>query len=614
MKSAQDMKIIEIDITNACIKECSNCTRFCGHHQKTYYMDKELVKKAIDSLEGFKGTFSFIGGEPTLHPDFEELALYLGDKFPHLKETDKQLLHPQSRFIETMSELESNNTTWVDSTLGKKRAVVAGGLLSVVGDKYAEHYEVIQDVFKHQLLNDHTSVNSHQPLLITRKELNVPDDKWIEIRDKCWLQNEWSASINPKGVFFCEVAGTLDILFNGNTGLEITKDWWKKQPDEFGDQLKWCEMCGASLNDYIDYMRNANEQIDDVSPVMLEKLKEIGSRKVARDKINLVEINNKGSISKKSKASSTRFTSNMPYVENYQMKFNAEYSGLFPKGYDAVFYIQNALDMKDIKNTTLSQFDNVYFIFNNLSEEDLFNKEFNKNKDNKDNKEAKTFETFNIDTQEHSEIITTIIENGKKNHYFAMFRNNLLPKDNFVEKMSEYIWNPGALVWGDDLNNNIASEYFDLSKTSNVSEAVAIFSKNSFSIKNLKGDYSNFSEFSSLKELWIQHKIILFDDDLFYLPYQIDVKEDEKYVLYGTGRALKEYYEQIKAVGSEIVAIVDEDELKQTDTFEGIKITSPEGLKELEYDYIIIANLIYRDHIVKSIEGLGISGSKVLRV
>ena len=43
MKSPQDMKIIQIDITNACTFNCSNCTRFCGQHPKPFFMDFETL-------------------------------------------------------------------------------------------------------------------------------------------------------------------------------------------------------------------------------------------------------------------------------------------------------------------------------------------------------------------------------------------------------------------------------------------------------------------------------------------------------------------------------------------------------------------------------------------
>ena len=80
MKSPKDMKIIQIDITNACVNRCSNCTRFCGHHTKPFFMDFETFKKAVDSFEGWEGCVGIIGGEPTLHPEIEKFIDYLREK------------------------------------------------------------------------------------------------------------------------------------------------------------------------------------------------------------------------------------------------------------------------------------------------------------------------------------------------------------------------------------------------------------------------------------------------------------------------------------------------------------------------------------------------------
>lgn len=55
MRLPQDMQIVLIDITNACTKRCSNCTRFCGNHKKPFFMDFETFIRAVDSMEGFPG-------------------------------------------------------------------------------------------------------------------------------------------------------------------------------------------------------------------------------------------------------------------------------------------------------------------------------------------------------------------------------------------------------------------------------------------------------------------------------------------------------------------------------------------------------------------------------
>jgi hypothetical protein len=115
--------------------------------------------------------------------------------------------------------------------------------------------------------------------MITRKELNIPDDQWFELRDNCWVQNSWSASITPKGAFFCEIAAAFDILFDGPGGWAIEPGWWKRKPEEFGDQLEWCEICSAALN---SPLQRTDKRDDIVSADMLKRLESIGSPKIRR--------------------------------------------------------------------------------------------------------------------------------------------------------------------------------------------------------------------------------------------------------------------------------------------------------------------------------------------
>jgi len=275
MKSPAEMKTIQIEVTNACHKSCSNCTRFCGEHPKPFFMDVDTFKKAVDSMEGFDGIVGVMGGEPTLHPQFSELVDYYESKVEDPR--------PKA-FIGDPTPTFKEYGRMVKYERGRKR-----GLWSALGTNYYKHFEQIQDVFAHQVVNDHHSVSTHQAILVTRKELGIPDDEWVKLRDNCWVQNLWSASITPKGAFFCEIAGALDMLFNGPGGWPIEPGWWKRKPSEFGDQLKWCEMCSCALKVPAN---NANDDTDIVSPKMLEKLKEVNGPKIRNDKFVILDTNN----------------------------------------------------------------------------------------------------------------------------------------------------------------------------------------------------------------------------------------------------------------------------------------------------------------------------------
>jgi hypothetical protein len=263
MRSPENMNIVMIDITNSCIHRCSNCTRFCGNHRKPFFMDFEAFKNAVDSMEDFPGIVGLIGGEPTLHPDFDRMIRYYRSKIAEPKEF--------SPMIVPVKEL-----SWLHCTVkymrGKKR-----GLFSSFGPGYRKHSELIQDTFPYQSLNDHCEINNHQAIMVTRKELGFADEEWEKLRDNCWIQNLWSASITPKGAFFCEIAASLDMLFNGAGGWKVEPGWWKRKPEDFKDQLHWCEFCSVALP--VPTIP-ANEQKDIVSPVMLEKLKAVDSPRV----------------------------------------------------------------------------------------------------------------------------------------------------------------------------------------------------------------------------------------------------------------------------------------------------------------------------------------------
>jgi hypothetical protein len=274
MRSPKDMRIIQIDITNACVHQCSNCTRFCGHHRKPYFMDYDTFKRAVNSFEGFNGCVGVMGGEPTLHPEFARFTEYIKEHYPssHNLECTRNPMLNFSEYIHDKNYI-------LDETLNRRKGP---GLWSSVCHSYYHNFELIQDVYSFQNINDHANDSLHQPMLASRKEMGIADDEWVNIRDNCIIQNQWSATITPKGAFFCEVAAALDTLFEGPGGWKIEPGWWMREPHEFGDQLKWCEICGGAL---FHSGRISNEEIDDVSPKLYEMLEKVGSPKLSRGKV-----------------------------------------------------------------------------------------------------------------------------------------------------------------------------------------------------------------------------------------------------------------------------------------------------------------------------------------
>jgi hypothetical protein len=252
MINIREMKIIQIDVTNICDRSCANCTRFCGHYrpEKNYFMDVDYYEKAVISLKDFPGVIGMIGGEPTLHPRFKDLCEILDY---HIKEKWRK------------------------------------GLWSNKGGKFRENKKLIYRTFGHFNLNDHVSDDiSHTPILVASEDMirdgTITEDEWRKYTASCWVQTTWSATITPKGAFFCEVAGMLDYLFDGNNGWDIEKepDWWKKQIPEYSAQIEWaCRKCGCQLP---LRPKRSSEGIDDVSPSNLDRLIATGSPKIKQGK------------------------------------------------------------------------------------------------------------------------------------------------------------------------------------------------------------------------------------------------------------------------------------------------------------------------------------------
>lgn len=264
MRSPSEMRTIQIELTNACPHLCSNCTRHCGHHAKPFFMDLATFRRAVDSLEGFPGIVGIMGGEPTLNPDFKRIVDYYASKVPAAKGF--------ARFRQPTRDFAGYAARKLDMAQVFRR-----GIWTSLGGGYYRNFEQIQEVFPLQFINDHSSDGLHQALLMSRRELGISDEIWLPLRDRCWIQNEWSASITPKGAFFCEVAAALDMLFDGPGGWPIEPGWWKRRPEEFGDQLRWCEYCSAPL----DVPRVPGRAgIDVVTPKIMAQLERLKSPKV----------------------------------------------------------------------------------------------------------------------------------------------------------------------------------------------------------------------------------------------------------------------------------------------------------------------------------------------
>ncbi|MDP3868528.1 hypothetical protein [Phenylobacterium sp.] len=267
MRSPADMDIVQIDISTKCHLKCSNCTRLIPHQTQRADMELKTFERAVQSMEGWNGPNKLIGiiaGEPTLHANFEQISL----RFAELWGGDNT---NNGKFpIKDFNDFA--NERLFDRSNGR-------GLWTSLGAGFYRNYETIMSVYSHFNTNTHESAGQHQALLITRADYiaatGISELQWEQNRDNCWVQKLWSATINDKGAYFCEVAGAIDRLyFGGKHAWPVEHGWWQRQPGDFGDQLELCNYCalaqpGPSQLDILER--------DIISPQHRDILRKLGS-------------------------------------------------------------------------------------------------------------------------------------------------------------------------------------------------------------------------------------------------------------------------------------------------------------------------------------------------
>lgn len=590
MKSPEDMKIIQVDITNACMHKCSNCTRFCGHHKKPFYMDFETFKKAIGSLKGFNGTIGIMGGEPTLHPKFEEFVNYINEN-KYYPKTENMLIKPTDEFMKTVAKMEQKASFKNYGNDVERVSVQGFGLWSALSSNYAKHYELIQDTFNYQALNDHTNTMYHSPILVSRKDLGISDEEWIPIRDNCWIQNEWSATITPKGAFFCEIAGALDMLLDGPGGWPIEEGWWKRRPEDFGEQLNWCEICGIAIE---TFSRDANEEVDDMSKWFYERLSELESPKIKNNKYNVIDIAEDGKISEESKEGAKEVR-HSKYLDNYFTRFNSANNWLSPTEIIGVAIVSENVEafVKVLKNNINAL---EKFIVITSSEEDKAAMEKSLPFGDKINYYVENKAIYGT-------MLTKALRNlnADKNPFVVLLNTNTELIEKGEEALKKYVLNPGTILVEDENKNGVS--WFG--KNIDV-----VFSPRALALrKATQPTIARLENVEQLKGLWSSEKTVIFNDENF-IYHQYDIEKDKKYVLYGCGPTAEELYPEFD--DSQILCVTDSDSEKWGKDFHGHEIINPKKLLELDgkYDKIFITSKFYYE-IKEVLLGMGIDASKI---
>lgn len=291
--------VIQIHVTRACDKACFGCTQGSqlasassrGGNPGMITLDQ--FETAVKSLVGYFGVVGVFGGNPALHPRFEELCDVLARHIPWEQRglwcnnpiNESKALAMRRTFNPSVSNLNVH----LDGNafeLFRRHWPEARPVGSVHDSRHSPCYVAMKDVLKKDCpeclgkgyrtreftQSEKGEYPQHEawiegPCSTCRMTGKVYDEEmaWELISD-CDINKHWSAMI---GVFrgevrawFCEIAGAQAMLHQAepdypDTGLPLDDPslkeapWWDYPMSAFSDQVnKHCHECSVPLRGY----------------------------------------------------------------------------------------------------------------------------------------------------------------------------------------------------------------------------------------------------------------------------------------------------------------------------------------------------------------------------
>ena len=202
------LDLVEIDLTFACNLRCFNCDRSCTQAEDMRHMGMDQIVHFLAEIRvsgRFLRRIRILGGEPTLHPRFDEIL----DLLVAWRDAESPL---------TVVELVSNgHGDRVRATLDR---VPVG--LRVKDTAKTGRFQPKYEAFNLAPVDD--------PLFSA-----------TDFRNGCWITQDCGLGLNTFGWYPCSVAGGIDRVFGEGLGLPSLP----RDPYQLLDGLRWaCARCG----------------------------------------------------------------------------------------------------------------------------------------------------------------------------------------------------------------------------------------------------------------------------------------------------------------------------------------------------------------------------------
>ena len=204
---------IEIDLTYACNLKCTGCNRSCTQAPTSEEMSFDQIQLFVNDSKALNKRWeviSLLGGEPTLHSQFEEIVLYI-----------------INHYIKDFSP-----TT----------------ILKIVSNGYSlKSRETLKSLTIYpEVYIDWSSIKTSNSIPYFSDFNDAPIDDMCFINEDfskgCWVTNYCGISLNSQGYFACSLCGGINRVMKSDKGIpklsDVNSELLKKQLDEF------CRLCG----------------------------------------------------------------------------------------------------------------------------------------------------------------------------------------------------------------------------------------------------------------------------------------------------------------------------------------------------------------------------------
>lgn len=233
-------RVLQVKVTNACDLDCKNCSVGVGIARKlkrVFHMSPEQFREALRSLRGFPGVIGMFGGNPCLHPKFEELCRIFREEIPN---KDQRGLW--------------SNRLWGKGSICRETFNAQHCNLNV--HQVQEAWDEIQRDWPEArpLPAGLASPSHHGPLFGSMMDLGISETEMWDKVGACYVNQTWSAEITvvngELAAYFCEIAAThAELTGDRTSAIDVQEGWWTRGMRTFEGQVNaHCTKCLIPMN------------------------------------------------------------------------------------------------------------------------------------------------------------------------------------------------------------------------------------------------------------------------------------------------------------------------------------------------------------------------------